>query len=106
MRTSFLGLLLLLVFASTAFRESPKDGPMWVFVGTYTGKKSQGIYRVEFDPATGKLGKPELAAEAASPSFLAISPDRTHLFCVGELAGKGAGGVSSFTLDAKSGELK
>ena len=79
---------------------------MWVFVGTYTGKKSQGIYRVEFDPATGKLGKPEVAAEVASPSFLAIHPNRTHLFCVGELAGKRAGGVSSFTLDAKTGELK
>jgi len=106
MRTSLLGLLLVLVFASTSLAETPKDGPMWVFVGTYTGKKSQGIYRVEFDSATGKLGKPELAAEAASPSFLAISPNHTRLFCVGELAGKRAGGVSSFTLDAKTGELK
>jgi 6-phosphogluconolactonase len=106
MRTLLLGLLLVVIIAPSAFAQTPKDGPMWVFVGTYTGKKSQGIYRVEFDPATGKLGKPELAAEVASPSFLAIHPNRTHLFCVGELAGKGAGGVSSFTLDAKTGELK
>jgi 6-phosphogluconolactonase len=85
------------------------DGPLWVFVGTYTGKSSQGIYRVEFDPATGKLGKPELAGEVASPSFLAVAPDRKHLFCVCEInnfEGKKAGGVASFTLDARSGELK
>jgi 6-phosphogluconolactonase len=85
------------------------DGPLWVFVGTYTGKKSKGIYRVEFDPATGKLGTPELAAEVTSPSFLAVAPDRKHLFCVCEIAdfkGKKAGGVAAFDLDARSGELK
>lgn len=93
----------------TAVAETPADGPLWVFVGTYTGKKSQGIYRVEFDPATGKLGKPELAAEITSPSFLAVAPDRKHLFCVCELSefkGKKAGGVASFTLDTKTGLLQ
>jgi 6-phosphogluconolactonase len=85
------------------------DGPMWVFVGTYTGKKSQGIYRVEFDPATGKLGTPQLAAKITNPSFLAVDPKRAHLFCVCEVndvKGKRGGGVASFALDPKSGELK
>jgi 6-phosphogluconolactonase len=83
--------------------------PLWVFVGTYTGKKSKGIYRVEFDPATGKLGMPELAAEVTSPSFLAVAPDRKHLFCVCEIdnfKGTKAGGVASFALEANSGALK
>ena len=82
---------------------------LWAFVGTYTGKASKGIYRVEFDPATGKLGTPELAAEVTSPSFLAVAPDRRHLFCVCEISdfkGKKAGGVASFALDARAGELK
>jgi 6-phosphogluconolactonase len=79
----------------------------WVFVGTYTGKQSKGIYRCEFDAATGKLGKPELAAEVASPSFLAIHPSKKFLYAVGETgAGKKSGAVHAFTLDAKSGELK
>jgi len=97
-------LLIALVMTSAAFAES-----IWIFVGTYTGKNSKGIYRVEFDTDTGKLGKPELAAETTSPSFLAIHPNRTHLFCVGEISnfeGKRSGGVSSFTLNAKTGELK
>ena len=107
MRLSLLlGLLVALLSSPVA---TAADGPLWVFAGTYTGKKSQGIYRVEFDPATGKLGKPELAAEVPSPSFLAVAPDRKHLFCVCEIdnfGGKKAGGVTSFGLDAKSGELK
>jgi 6-phosphogluconolactonase len=104
----FFTFLMTPVFAPVAIADT-KDGPMWVFVGTYTGKKSQGIYRVEFDPATGKLDTPQLAAEVTNPSFLAVHPSRKHLFCVCEvndLKGKRGGGVSSFTLDAKTGELK
>src|SRR5262245_2488614 len=102
---------LLLPGLAIAMLSSPLATPargdtVWVFVGTYTGKKSQGIYRAELDTATGKLGKAELAAEIASPSFLAIHPERTHLFCVCELTGKRAGGVASFKLDAKTGALK
>jgi 6-phosphogluconolactonase len=101
--------LVALLIAPTSLAQSPSSERMWVFIGTYTGKKSEGIYRVELDPATGKLGQPELAAKVTSPSFLAISPDRTRLFCVGEIDnfnGKKAGGVSSFSLDAKTGDLK
>jgi len=105
MRLSLLGLFAAFAFAPVAMAADP----LWVFVGTYTGKKSKGVYRTEFDPATGKLGTPELAAEVASPSFLAVAPDRKHLFCVcevNEFHGKKGGGVASFALDAKSGELK
>ncbi|HJZ94252.1 MAG TPA: lactonase family protein, partial [Gemmataceae bacterium] len=93
----------------TTFATSARGDTVWVFVGTYTGKMSRGIYRVELDTATGKLGAPELAAEIASPSFVAIHPNRTHLFCVCEISdfgGKKAGGVASFTLDSKTGALK
>lgn len=106
MRISLLLALLAFLLAPAVMAAAD---PIWVFVGTYTNKKSKGIYRVEFDPATGKLGAPELAAEVTSPSFLAVAPDRKHLFCVceiGEFKGKRSGGVASFALDAKSGELK
>ena len=41
--------------------------PQWVFVGTYTGPESRGIYRLAFDPTTGKLSEPTLAAETPNP---------------------------------------
>src|SRR3954471_13844733 len=109
MRLPFLVALLMDLALTPLAVADIKDRPAWVFVGTYTGKKSKGIYRVEFDPATGKLGTPELAAEVTSPSFLTVAPDRKHLFCVCEIAdfkGKKAGGVAAFDLDARSGELK
>jgi 6-phosphogluconolactonase len=88
--------------------EKPKGDKMWVFIGTYTGAKSKGIYRFEFDTTTGKLTGPELAAETQSPSFLAIHPSRKFLYAVGEagLPGAKGGAVSAFTLDGKTGELK
>lgn len=84
-------------------------GKFWVFVGTYTGPKSKGIYRFDFDAESGKLTGREVAAETPSPSFLAISADKSRLFCVGETAdkdGNKSGGVVAFALDPKAGTLK
>jgi 6-phosphogluconolactonase len=86
----------------------PLEGSMWVYFGTYTGAKSKGIYVSRFDPATGKLGAPELAVATASPSFLALHPSRRFLYAAGEssrLEGKRVGVVSAFSLDLISGRL-
>ena len=81
---------------------------MTVYVGTFTGHGSRGIYRTHFDPANGALEKPELVAEAPSPSFLALHPNHRVLYSVNEvdhLDGKPEGGVSAFTIDAATGNL-
>lgn len=79
-----------------------------VFLGTYTGAKSKGIYRTQLDLATGRLTPPELAAETPSPSFLALHPSREWLYAVNEVndyEGKSAGSVSAFRLDRQTGAL-
>lgn len=79
-----------------------------VFIGTYTGGESKGIYVSRLDLKTGKLSPAELAAETVNPSFLAIHPARKFLYAVGEISdfnGGKAGAVSAFALDAKSGKL-
>ena len=68
--------------APSAFPAEPEK--FWVFVGTYTEGKSKGIYRMEFDPATGKLSEPVLAAELDNPSFLAIHPTHKYLYAANE----------------------
>ncbi len=105
-----LPLLACLAFAPSAesgAAKGEKDRPekLWLFIGTYTpkGGPSKGIYRLELDLATGKLSKPELAAESVSPSFLAIAPDRKHLYAVNEAGG---GSLSAFAIDPKTGALK
>lgn len=79
----------------------------WVFFGTYTTGKShsKGIYRAQFNSGTGELGEPELAAELGSPSFLAIAPNKSFLYAVGESGGQGGKGVSAFKLSLPKGEL-
>lgn len=75
-----------------------------VYFGTYTSGKSQGIYVSRFDSATGQLGAPELAAETKNPTFLAVSPDASHLYAVSELSKTGA--VSAFAFEGRTGKLK
>ena len=80
----------------------------WVYFGTYTGKASKGIYAARLDAASGKLTAPELVAEVASPSFLAVSPNQKFLYSVNEVSkydGQDAGGVSAFALDRATGKL-
>ena len=90
--------------SAVAYPAEP--GKFWVFVGTYTDGKSKGIYRMVFDSASGKLSEPELAAEVSNPSFLAVHPTRKYLYSVNEGRGPGkGGGVTSFALDPKTGEL-
>jgi 6-phosphogluconolactonase len=97
-------LLALLALPLLAFPTLAAD-KYWVFLGTYTGKDSKGVYRCEFDSSTGKLGTPEVAAEVGSPSFLHIAPDGKSLYAVGEAEGKDGGGVYSWKLDPATGKL-
>jgi 6-phosphogluconolactonase len=63
---------------------------------------------MEFDPRSGELGGPRLAAEAPDPSFLAIHPSREFLYAVnesGEIQGRRDGGVSAFAIDQTNGTL-
>ena len=79
-----------------------------VYIGTYTEKKSKGIYAYRFDPATGQLSSLGLAAESVNPSFLAIDPSRRFLYAVNEISkyeGRSSGGVSAFAIDPGTGKL-
>jgi 6-phosphogluconolactonase len=100
---------LVLLFAAATMAEKPsKSGKYWVYVGTYTGPSSKGIYRFELDPATGKLTSRALAAETANPTFLAVHPNHRFLYAVGEIGdfhGKKTGAVSAFAIDPKTGDL-
>ena len=82
---------------------------MLVFVGTYTGGKSEGIYTCELDPATGALEQLGVTKDAKNPSFLAIHPTKRFLYSVsevGDYGDTGSGAVTAFALDPASGQLK
>lgn len=68
------------------------------YLGTYTKSgKSKGIYVGKLDTDTGKLGALELAGEAKSPSFVALSPNQKFLYAALE---DGGGSVGAFAVGA------
>ncbi len=109
-RFLFLGALLTamtsLSSASPAQAESPSE--LLVYVGTYSGPKSEGIYAYRLDLKTGKCTPLGLAAKVKNPSFLAVHPTQEFLYSVSEIEdrnGKPTGGVSAFSIDRTSGKL-
>ena len=86
----------------------PAPHSVRVYIGTYTGPRSQGIYTAWFDPSNGSLTTPELAAVTKNPTFLALHPKRPLLYAVEETAdfgNTGQGAVSAFSVDAQTGKL-
>lgn len=82
--TGLVPLLLLTMLATASARAAEAT----FYLGTYTKPgKSQGIYVGTLDTDTGKLGPVKLAAEAKSPSFVALSPDGKFLYAAGEAGG-------------------
>jgi 6-phosphogluconolactonase len=95
-----------LIFASASGFAKAKN--YILYVGTYTGPQSKGIYAYGYDAATGKLTPIGLAAETANPSFLAIDSTRKFLYAVNEGHDKGenSGAVTAFSIDdRKTGKL-
>ena len=86
-----------------------KDAKHYIlYVGTYTNGESKGIYAYRYDASTGSMQSLGLAAETQNPSFLVADAKGEHLFAVNELQkyqGESSGGVTSFTMDRKTGKL-
>ncbi|MGF6284295.1 6-phosphogluconolactonase [Pseudomonas silensiensis] len=80
-----------------------------LLVGSYTAGQSQGIYRLNFDSATGQIdAKPLQVVKSENPSWLTLSKDQRHLFVVNE-NGPGqtdpVGRVSSYAIDPETHAL-
>lgn len=102
-------LLFILPVTVTVTNGEPADSQYRVYVGTYTGKGSEGIYAYRFDPTTGESSSVGLAASMDNPSFLAVAPKGRFLYAVNELDmyhNKPTGAVSVFAIDPESSKLK
>ena len=85
-----------------------------LYVGTFTAQpphprgRAEGIYVYHFDPAAVALIHEQTVPDVPSPSFLALAPDRRHLYSVNavpEIDGYPGGGVSAFAVDPATGRL-
>ncbi len=80
-----------------------------VFVGTYTGGSSEGIYAFGFDNRSGEVTGKILAAKSENPSFLVPSPDGRFLYAVNETdrwKGQPGGFLTAFSIEGVDGSLR
>ena len=75
-----------------------------VYVGTYTGKSSEGIYIYCLDSTTGALSSVGKAPRLNNPSFLAIDPKGRAVYAVRE-SGSSGGAVVALSRNPATGEL-
>jgi 6-phosphogluconolactonase len=95
-----------------ALSGATANGQYNVYVGTYTGPKSKGVFGYRFDAKTGNFTPLGLVAELASPSFVAVDPGNKFLYALTE-RGNGPpspetqqGFLSSYAINPGTGALK
>jgi 6-phosphogluconolactonase len=101
-------LLVVLTLPLLCAKSAQKANSYLVYVGTYTGPTSKGIYAFRFDESTGRATSLGVAAETPNPSFLAADAAGKILYVVNELSdyqGQKSGAVSAFSVDHASGKL-
>jgi 6-phosphogluconolactonase len=76
-----------------------------IYLGTYTGEKSQGIYLTDLDLRTGTLSTPRLAGKSTHPTYLALHGTGRHLLAANEQYEQNNGFVSAFRVDPATGAL-
>jgi len=101
--------------AASAFKGSdPALNDTLVYVGTYTGAKSKGIYFFKLQTENLEVSQNitlvplGLAAETPNPSFFEVDLKRRLLFAANEVnqfEGRPTGAVSAFSIDPATGRL-
>ena len=78
-----------------------------VYVGSFTGRKSQGISIYRLDPSSGALELVGKSGEGLSCSWIAVDSEQRFLYAideVGEYSGEPGGAVCAFSLDPDTGD--
>lgn len=79
---------------------------MQLYIGTYTGGLSKGIYQFAFDTTYGTAIESKVI-EASNPSYIAMAPDGRSLYAVHENGGDNNGGqISAYRRNPQTGALE
>ncbi len=90
-------------------KAPPAPAQALVYIGTDTlNSAAKGIYLARFNPKTGQLTAPALAAETVRPSFLASAHagNRPMLYAANEGHDEPSSGLSAFVIEPASGALR
>ena len=81
---------------------------MFFYVGTYTSKKSRGIYLCKFNSFNGAISIKGLVASLHNPTYLALSAGGGYLYAVSENRDGGTrhdASVNAYRINRKTGGL-
>lgn len=79
-----------------------------LYVGTFSGRGSQGLYVFEFDREAGELTLVQTVSERESPNFQAIHPEGSYLYSVSDKAFSADTddpAVTAYRIDRQTGML-
>jgi len=97
--------LLMITGCNQEYENRPEtNNDYYLFVGTYTGEGSEGIYLYKFNAEDG-TSTPVDTVSSSNPSYLALSPDHSFLYTVNEEADSADASVSAFSFDKENGEI-
>src|SRR5690606_5421970 len=92
-----------LALGSTACSSiPPARSEQRMYIGTYTGGDSRGIYRGRLDPNSGQVHIDDATGGIENPSFLTLNARGSHLYAVsevGEFQGEPGGGVVAYEIE-------
>ncbi len=98
-----LRLTILLAFIFLSFWCAAQN--FYLFVGTYTGSGSKGIYVYNFNASTGKVKLISSTDSVVNPSYLTVSHNGNYIYAVNETNGDHPGKVSAFSFNKNTGTL-
>jgi len=79
------------------------------YIGTYTQGGSEGIYGFTLDTESGSIENISVAARLENPTYIAIDKNNKYLYSVVKAPNEKnleSNGVSAYTLNSSTGELK
>ncbi len=94
--------------AAAAVTEPETMKTAMVYVGTYAEPDAESIFLYSLNPETGELTRVRGMKGGENPSYLALSPDKRHLYAVNETTeyeGEKSGAVSAFAVGEQGDSL-
>lgn len=80
----------------------------WIYVGTFEGRDSQGLYVFEFDRETLEFTERQTLSDRESPNFQALHPSGEYLYSVSNepfSEQTGHGTLTAYQIDGQTGML-
>lgn len=107
-RSITIAICTLLLCVWTAGCTGPQESKEIIYVGTFAGEGSEGLYVYEFDREAVELNLIQTVSDREGPNFQAIHPTKQYLYSISRVSFSDESEhhtVSAYQIDGESGRL-